>query len=58
MEPGQMFAIFLSVFVALIAGIALPLVLTGERARAAQEQARSRRLTDARMNARLLRLNL
>jgi hypothetical protein len=38
--------------------IPMVLILSGERSKAAQDKARARRLADARMNARLLRLNL
>jgi hypothetical protein len=44
-------------FLAIILGF-LPLFLSGERGRAAQERARARRMAEHRMNARLLRLNL
>jgi hypothetical protein len=49
-----------AVFVAIFAAIFLPLMLmlSGERFRAAENKARARRLADARMNARLLRLNI
>lgn len=50
-------ALFVSIFVAFVA-MFLPLILSGERWRAAQDRARARRIADARMNARLLRLNL
>lgn len=50
-------AILVAIFVAFMA-IFLPLILSGERWRAAQERARARRIADAKMNARLLRLNL
>jgi hypothetical protein len=36
----------------------LPIILSGGRWRAAEERAHARRLADARMNARLLRMNL
>jgi hypothetical protein len=36
----------------------LPLILSGKEWAAAQEKARARRLADAKMNARLLRMNL
>ncbi len=45
--------VFLSIFLSF-----LPLFLSGERGRAAQEKARTRRMAEHRMNARLLRLNL
>jgi hypothetical protein len=44
---------FLSIFVSF-----LPLFLSGERGRAAQERARARRMAEHKMNARLLRPNL
>ena len=53
-----------AIFVAMFAGIfvaiflLLPLILSGKRWRAAEDRARARRLADARMNARLLRLNI
>jgi hypothetical protein len=45
-------AVFLAIFLPLM------LVLWGEQWRAAEDRARARRLADARMNARLLRLNI
>jgi hypothetical protein len=50
-------AIFVGIFVAFVASF-LPLILSGERWRAAQDRARAHRIADARMNARLLRLNI
>ena len=50
-------AIAAGTFLAIILGF-LPLFLSGERGRAAQERARARRMAEHRMNARLLRLNL
>ena len=50
-------AIFVGIFIAFVA-IFLPLILSGKRWGAAQDRARARRIADARMNARLLRLNL
>jgi hypothetical protein len=47
----------IAIFVAILAGF-LPLIMSGERWRAAEDRARARRLADARMNARLLRFNL
>jgi len=49
-----------AIFVAIFAANFLPLmlILSGERWRAAQNKARARRIADARMNARLLRLNI
>jgi hypothetical protein len=51
-------AIFVAIFVAMFVAIFLPLVLSGEHWRAAEDKARARRIADARMNARLLRLNI
>jgi hypothetical protein len=51
-------AIFVAIFVAISVAIFLPLVLSGKQWRAAQEKARGRRIADAKMNARLLRLNI
>jgi hypothetical protein len=51
-------AIFVAVFMAFFIAVLLPLFLSGEQSRAAQEKARARRIADARMNARLLRFNL
>jgi hypothetical protein len=50
--------IFIAIFVALFVAVLLPLIMSGERWRAAEEKACARRIADARMNARLLRLNL
>jgi hypothetical protein len=49
---------FVAIFVALFVAIFLPLILSGERWRAEQDRARARRIADAKMNARLLRLNI
>ena len=54
MEAAVLVAIFVSLFVAL----SLPLILSGKEWRAAEDRARARRLADAKMNARLLRLNI
>jgi hypothetical protein len=51
-------AIFAAIFVAVSVPVFLLLFLSGERSRAAQEKARTRRIAEARMNARLLRLNI
>jgi hypothetical protein len=49
---------FVAIFVAIFAAIFFALILSGEGWRAAQDKARVRRIADAKMNARLLRLNL
>jgi hypothetical protein len=54
-------AIFVSISVSIFVAIFLtflPLFLSGKRWTAAQDRARARRLADARMNARLLRLDI
>ena len=51
-------AILVAIFVTMFMIVFLPLILSGRRWRAAEEKARARRIADARMNARLLRLNL
>jgi len=50
----------IAIFVAIFAALFLPLmlILSGERWRAAENKARARRIADAEMNARLLRLNI
>jgi hypothetical protein len=49
--------ILISLAIPLAVAIVLPFILSGEGRKAAQEKARARGLADARMNARLLRLN-
>ena len=51
-------AVFAAIFAGMFVAIFLPLIVTGKQWKAAQEKARARRLADAKMNARLLRLNL
>lgn len=50
----------LAIFVAIFAALFLPLliILSGARWKAAEDKTRARRIADAKMNARLLRLNL
>ena len=58
MEAAAIFvAIFVASFIAIFLSF-LPLILSGKRSRAAEDRARARRIADARMNARLLRLNI
>jgi hypothetical protein len=54
MEAARFIAIFIAVFVAIF----LPLMALSTESRAAQDKARARRIADAKMNARLLRLNI
>ena len=54
----RLLAILVAIFFTLVVAIFLPLILSGEQWRAAQDRARARRMADHRMNARLLRLNL
>jgi hypothetical protein len=54
-------AIFVAIFAGIFAAIFLmflPLFLSGEQWRAAEGRAHARRIADAKMNARLLRLNI
>jgi hypothetical protein len=51
-------AIFIANGLPLFIAICLPLILSGHWLRAQEEKARARRLADAKMNARLLRLNI
>lgn len=51
-------AIFVAIFAAIFVAIFFPIIMSGEQWRAAQDRARARRIADARMNARLLRLNI
>lgn len=53
----QAIAILVGIFVAMILSF-LPLILSGKRWTAAQDRAHARRIADARMNAKLLRLNI
>ncbi|MHB1960108.1 MAG: hypothetical protein ACYCO5_13930 [Acidobacteriaceae bacterium] len=53
----QTTAILIGIFVAIILSF-FPLILSGKQWTAAQDKARARRIADARMNARLLRLNI
>jgi hypothetical protein len=55
----QATAALVAIFAAIFVAVFLPLfLLSGERSRAAQESVRARRIAEARMNARLLRLNI
>jgi hypothetical protein len=49
-------AAFVAIFSAVLVAIFLPLIAFDSKAE--QEKARTRRIADARMNARLLRLNI
>ncbi len=51
-------AILVAVLAAMFVVIFLPLVLSGERCRAAEDKARARRIADTMMSARLLRFNI
>ena len=51
-------AIFIAIYLALFVAIFLPLIMSGEQWRAAQDRAHARRMAEHRMNARLLRLNI
>jgi hypothetical protein len=59
METAKFVALFTSIFVPiLVAMLFLPLILSGKQQSAARDKARARRIADAKMNARLLRMNL
>jgi hypothetical protein len=49
---------FIAIFTAILVAIFLPLMALSTESRAAQDKARARRIADAKMNARLLRLNI
>lgn len=51
-------AILVAIFFSLLVAIFLPLIMLGKEWIAAQDRARTRRLAEHRMNARLLRLNI
>jgi uncharacterized protein YpmB len=51
-------AIFLAIFIAMIVAIFFSLALTGTQWKEAQERARTRRMAEHSMNARLVRLNV
>jgi hypothetical protein len=52
------FAKLIAIYVPLSIAIVLPMMLWGERSKAAEQKARARRMAEHRMNARLLRFNL
>jgi hypothetical protein len=54
----QATAILIAIFTGLFVAIFFSLILSGKEWRAAQDRSRARRIADARMNARLLRLNI
>jgi len=54
----QAFAILVAIFFPLFVAICFALIMSGKRWRAAEDRAHARRIADARMNARLLRLNI
>ena len=51
-------AILVAIFLSLFITIFLLLIVSGKQWRAAEDRARARRIAEARMNARLLRLNI
>ncbi len=51
-------AILVAILLALAVAIFLPIIMSGRQWSEAQEKARARRIAEARMSARLLRLNL
>jgi flagellar basal body-associated protein FliL len=57
-STASIIAIVAGIVTTLLVAIALPLVLLSKRAKEAEAKAHARRLADAEMNARLLRLDL
>jgi hypothetical protein len=57
-EIASFIAIFVAMLLSLSVAVFLPLIMSGKRWKAAEEKAHARRLADAKMNARLLRLNI
>jgi uncharacterized membrane protein len=52
-------AIFIATSISVLIALFLPfVVMSGKQWREAEEKARARRIADAKMNARLLRLNI
>ena len=51
-------AAFTALFISMFCAMLLPFLLSGKERKAAEDKARARRLAEAKMNARLLRLNL
>ena len=51
---GAAVAIFIGLFIAIF----LPFIMSGKQWKTEQDRVRARRIADARMNARLLRLNI
>jgi hypothetical protein len=51
-------AAFIAIFAGILVSLFVPIVVTAMLRGPEQEKARKRRLADAKMNARLLRLNL
>jgi hypothetical protein len=58
MGAGSFVAIFIAIFMAIFLALSNALVLSGKQWRAAQDRARTRRIAEYRLNARLLRLNI
>jgi hypothetical protein len=50
--------IFIAIFAGAFISICLPFFLSGKWLKEAEDKARARRIADAKMNARLLRLNI
>jgi hypothetical protein len=57
-EAAFFIGISLAVLVSILIVILLPLMMLGERYQLAQVKAQARRITDAKMAARLLRFNI
>ena len=51
-------AVFVAIALSLIVALSFMFIVSGKQWRESQERARARRLADAKMNARLLRLDI
>jgi hypothetical protein len=59
MQASAIFvAISVAIFVSIVLAVLFPIIMSGKQWAASQDRARARRIADAKMNARLLRLNL
>lgn len=53
-----MIPVFVAIFAGACMAIVLPLIMSSKRWKDAEDKARARRLAEAKLNARLLRMNL
>jgi len=57
-ETAFLISLLISILISILISMFLPFWVMGKQWRAAEEKAHARRLADARMDARLVRLNL